>query len=184
MKADWGWSFPDALKIQLDRVRSRHAFEPHSILRRSTAPSEFGHSAAFLAVEQIGDENCGTFPNGTQGGGYSHFLQKTSIRGTVSGQRLATLLRKSPGFLPHTQPEGPILLGAWADFRPLSSTTQLGQFVCTFVQETTGVAFDFQQCDLSSPLAQFIDEWADDSEVYNLLGAGMKVAAPPFPQNI
>jgi hypothetical protein len=46
------------------------------------------------------------------------------------------------------------------------------------------VTFDFQQCDIPNPLAQLIYEWADNSEVDNLFGVGMEIAAPPFPQDI
>ncbi len=48
------------------------------------------------------------------------------------------------------------------------------------------MAFDNQQCDnqVPGPLMQLIDEWADNSEVYNLFWVGMEVTGPPFPQNV
>ncbi len=78
---------------------------------------------AFLVVEEISHKDCIALPNGTQGVGHSYFLQETSIGGTVPGQRLATFFSKTSGFQPHAQAAGTILVGAWADFRPISSGT-------------------------------------------------------------
>ena len=46
------------------------------------------------------------------------------------------------------------------------------------------MAFNFQQCDVPSPLAQLSDEGAYHSEVDYFLGAGVEVIIPPFPQDI
>ena len=43
------------------------------------------------------------------------------------------------------------------------------------------MAFNFQQCDVPSPLAQLSDEGAYHSEVDYFLGAGVEVIMPPFP---
>ena len=46
------------------------------------------------------------------------------------------------------------------------------------------MAFNFQQCDVPSPLAQLSDEGAYHSEVDYFLGAGVEVIMPPFLQDI
>jgi hypothetical protein len=115
--------FPDAFEVHLGRIRLRHAFDPHSILRWSAASDEFGHGTAFLAVEEISHKDGATHPDSTQGTGRSHSRQETVIGGTVSGQLFSTLFCKPSRLWPHTQPERPILLGAWADFRPLRRST-------------------------------------------------------------
>jgi hypothetical protein len=46
------------------------------------------------------------------------------------------------------------------------------------------VAFYFNQCHSSEPLTQFLQERIDYSKVYHLLGAGVEVASPPFPDNV
>ena len=46
------------------------------------------------------------------------------------------------------------------------------------------MTFDFQQCDIPSPLAQFLYEWVYNSKVYNLFRVRVEFTAPPFPENI
>ena len=46
------------------------------------------------------------------------------------------------------------------------------------------MAFNFQQCDVPSPLAQLSDEGAYHSEVDYFLAAGVEVIMAPFLQDI
>ena len=46
------------------------------------------------------------------------------------------------------------------------------------------MTFDFQQCDIPSPLAQFLYEWVYNSKVYNLFRVRVEFTAPLFPENI
>jgi hypothetical protein len=125
MRADRGLSLTDALKIYLDRVRSCHAFEPYTILWRSAAPNEFGHSLSVLIVKEISYKNCAPQPDSTQSVRRSHLLQEAAVGGTVPGQRLSTFFCEQSSFWPHSQPEGSVLLGARTNFRSLGGARDI-----------------------------------------------------------
>ena len=46
------------------------------------------------------------------------------------------------------------------------------------------MAFDLYQRHTTRPLTQLVEEWVDNSKMYNLLGPRVEVVMPPFLQNV
>ena len=130
--AGWGFSYANALEISLHWINSCHASEPYPIHCWCASLNNLGHSGPHFVVKEAGHKERVALLDSTEDIRGIHLLQGS----TISRKWCSTFLCKlsQSGFWSYTQPEGPIFLGARANSRPLSSSSQFRLLICSLVQ--------------------------------------------------